>query len=244
VRPLVDRAAGWLLDPPREEAPASPPRLALAPQVPPPPEPERPFVAVLPLAPRCGTSTIARAVAATLAARDPSGAAILATASGSRAVTGLQLRPAVAAAARLARAAAAAGVEGVRAWGRLCLVPAEEPLSALAAARPAPIVADLAHGTPAEGTVGLADHVVLVAPPDVEPSLAAAVEAAQRADGHAVALVLNRVLGDPSPELAHAVVVPESRLAAQLTLTCRTPRGPLAAPASELAERSLAVVRR
>jgi hypothetical protein len=35
-------------------------------------------------------------------------------------------------------------------------------------------------------------------------------------------------------------VVPEARLAAQLTAACREPRGPLGAVAAELAERSLA----
>jgi hypothetical protein len=92
--------------------------------------------------------------------------------------------------------------------------------------------------------VALADHVVLVGTPEVEPALATAVEAALREAGHAVSLVLARAIAEPPPRLAHALVVPESRLAAQLTLAGRGPRGALAAPIAELAERSLEHARR
>jgi hypothetical protein len=237
--PLLARATAWLLDPPAAVRTADSdarPRLALAPEPAEPPEPpssRRPIVAVLGLAPRAGASTIARALAARLAALDLGGAAVLHTPEPPR--TAL---PAPAA-SRLARAVAAAGLDGVRAAGRLCLLPASEPLAPIAAQRAAPLVADVAHGMPADGAVALSDHVVLVCPADLEPALALAVEAALRGDGHAVTVVLNRVVGEPPGELAHALAVPEARLAAQLTVACRDPRGALGAVAAELAERSV-----
>ena len=199
------------------------------------PDPPRPVVAVLGLAPGAGASTLARAVAASLAAFDPGRAAILHTASPPRA--GI----ASGAATRLARATAAGGCDSARAVGRLCVVGAGEPLAALVAARAAPLVVDVAHGEPTEGAVALCDYVVLVAPAEVEPALVGAVEASLRADGASISTVIGRVAGDP-PDLAHALIVSESRLAAQLTLACREPRGALAGVAVELAERSLAEV--
>jgi hypothetical protein len=209
------------------------PPLALAPSAVSAPEPSPPVVAVVGLAPGAGASTVARAVAARLADEDPCGAAILVTPDPPR--TGL----ATAAASRLARTLADHGTDGPRATGRLCLVDASEPLAPIAAQRSAPLVADIAHGAPTEGAVALAHHVVLVCAPDVEPALTSAVESALRGAGHSVSLVLNRVVGEPPPGLEHALEVPESRLAAQLTLACREPRGALAAVAVELAERSL-----
>jgi hypothetical protein len=266
---LIARAAGWLIAPeageeaesearvirsgiatrpPRTieepEAPASPaprrrggaeprPPLALAPPVVSAPEALPPVVAVIGLAAGAGASTIARAVAARLAAVDPCGAAILVTPDPPRAGLGS------AAASRLARTLADRGTAGPRAAGRLCLVHASEPLAPIVAQRSAPVVADIAHGSPTEGAVALADHVVLVCAPDLEPALASAVESALRGAGHAVSLVLNRTVEEPPPGLEHALEVPESRMAAQLTLACREPRGALGDAAAELAARSL-----
>ena len=266
VAALVDRAASWLLAPPgtRDAERAPPPRrprlrLAAVPSeadppepgpskpvrsepgppkpVAPPPDPPRPVVVVLGLAPRAGASTVARALAARLARVDPAGAAILFTADPPRAPISAT------AAARLARAATDAGVESARPAGRLCVLPASEPVAPLSARRPAPVVVDPGHGVPAGGAVALADHVVLVCPPDVEPALAVAVVASLRGAGHCVSLVVTRVLGDPAGDLAGALAIPESRIAAQLTLACREPRGALGTAVAELAERSLAEVR-
>ena len=235
----ASRAVAWLLHPPpAAPVPAAPPRLGLAPVGRPPPDPPRPVVAVLGLAPRAGASTIARALAARLAAEDPAGASILHTPDPPRAV------PAGSAATRLARGLAASGVHDVRAAGRMAVVRGSEPLAPVAALRAAPLAADVGHGTPAEGAVALSDHVVLVVPPGVEPALCLAVESALRAAGHAVTLVLNRSLSEPPEEIAHAVPIPESRLAAQLMLACRAPRGELGHAIAELAERSLAEARR
>ena len=232
--PLLARLVAWLVDPPPPApAAAAPPRLALAPAEPAPPDPPRPVVAVLGLAPRAGASTIARALATRLAACDPAGAAVLHSPAVPRAA------PPSPSAKRLARGLAVAGIEGAQAAGRLVAVPASEPLAPVAALRVAPLVADVGHGIPAEGVVALSDHVVLVCPPDVEPALCLAVESALRGDGHAVTPLLNRALSEPGEELSHAVVVPEARLAAQLTFACREPRGELGAAIAELAGRSL-----
>jgi hypothetical protein len=228
---LLSRAGAWLVEP---AAPPTPPRAAQA--APPDVDPPRPVVAVLGLAPRAGASTIARAVAASLAAFDPARAAVLHTAHPPRGV------PASAAAARLSRSLEAAGCDSPRPAGRLCVVAFEEPLAPLAASRAAPIVADLRHGEPADGAIALSDHVVLVGSAEVEPALAGAVATSLRESGVSASTVLNRVLGDRPPGLDHALVVPESRVAAQLTLACREPRGALAAVATELAERALAEV--
>jgi len=193
---------------------------------------------VLGLAPRAGASTVARALAGRLAGADPCGAAVLFTAAAPRAPI------ATPAASRLARLLTDLDACVSRPLGRLCLVGASEPLSPVVARRPAPVVADPGHGASAESAVALSDHVVLVCPPDIEPALAAAVEVSLREAGHAVSLVVNRALGGLPDGLEHALAIPDSRLAAQLTLTCREPRGALARAAAELAARSLAEARR
>ena len=244
---LLDRASAFVLKPPEEVARdswddglAGPSRgarrLSVVPAAPPVTEPLRPLVAVVGLAPRSGASTLARSVAARLAALDPDGAALLFSADLPRG------RLASAAAGRLARMLAETGCEGPRAAGRVCVVPANEPIAPWAASRVAPLVADVRHGAPSEAAVALADHVVLVAPADVEPALAAAVEASLRGSGHSVSLVISRA--EHPPELPYALTMPDSRVAAQLSRACLDPRGALAPVASELAERSLAEVLR
>jgi hypothetical protein len=229
---LLARTVAWLLHPPPPaRAPTAPARLA--PVGPLPPEPPFPVVAVLGLARRAGASTIARALAARLAAEDPAGVAILHTPDPPRGA------PPAASATRLARGLAAAGTHGVRAVGRLAVIRGSEPLAPVVTLRAAPLVADVGHGIPAEGVVALADQVVLVCPPALEPALCLAVETALRADGHSVTPLVNRALSEPGEALAHAVVVPDSRLAAQLTLACRDPRGELGRAIAEVAERSL-----
>jgi hypothetical protein len=244
---LLERASAFVLKPPDDVArdawdeasvgsSRGARRLSVVPPAPPVTEPLRPLVAVVGLAPRSGASSLARAVAARLAALDPDGAALLFSADL------LRGRFAIAAARRLTRMLAEAGCEGARATGRLCVVPAGEPIAPWAATRVAPLVADVRHGTPSEAAVALADHVVLVAPADVEPALAAAVEASLRGGGHSVSLVVSRA--EPPLDLEHALTVPDSRIAAQLGRACRDPRGALAPVATELAERSLAEVLR
>lgn len=239
---LLERVTSYVLRPP-DEPRVKRPALSLVPDEPeplaavgPPDAPLRPVAAVVGLAPRAGTSTLARALAGRLAGLEPGGAAILATADPPRG--GIAGR----AAAGLAAWLGDTGCEAVRATGRLAIVAADEPLAPLVANRDAPLVADVSHGAPSEAAVALADHVVLVTPPDVEPALALAVEGSLRAAGRGVSLVIARAAEEPPPELGHALIVREARLAAQLTLACREPRGALAPAAAELAERCLAEV--
>lgn len=244
---LRDRAAAFVLRPPATHPDDLPlpsphgPHLSVVPDDPFAGEPDpfaplRPVVAVVGLARRAGTSTVARSLAARLARFEAADAALL----FSDEIPRLGLPNA--GARRLAEEVRECGCEGWRATGRVCVVPLSEPLAEWAADPPSPVVADLGHGPPVAGALALAGHVVLVASPNVEPALAGAVESSLRAEGHGVTLVVNRAVGEPRPELERALVIPEARLAASLSRACREPRGPFAAVATELAERCLAEV--
>jgi hypothetical protein len=218
VAALAARAEAWLLDP----APARPARAER--ELPP-----RAVVAVVGLGPRCGTTTLARALAVELARRDPSGAAI---ASASSVPSGPVL--ATGSARRLARAL------GSRAVGRLALVPSGDPaLAQLAADRGAPLVLDVGHGTPPEGALALADEAVLVTSPEVEPALA---EVAASTLAERPLVVLNRAFDSEGWRRAPDVVVPESRVGAKLALAGRDPIGPLGAEVASLADACCAAV--
>jgi hypothetical protein len=226
VAAVLARAQAWLLEPPAPGGAES----VVPPETPPP----RPVVAVRGLARGCGASTVARALATVLARDDPAGASVLA---GAAARGGPRL--ALPAAVRLARSLGELGCDGARAAGRVCLLPEGEPLPVVAARRPCPLVIDVSHSSPPGEALGLADYVVLVGSPEVERSLAVAVESSLARAGHVVDLALTRVedLDAAAAELPAALLVGESRLAAQVALACREPRGPFAAPIAELAER-------
>jgi hypothetical protein len=231
------RAEAWLLEPPAPHAPA-----------PPVEPPARPIVAVRGLARGCGASTVARALAATLARDDPTGAAVLVGGP-----TGTGPRIAAPAALRLARTLADGGCESVRASGRVCLVGDPDALVAVPCAHAYPVVIDVAHASPPAEGLGSADLAVLVASPAVEPALAGAVETSLAAAGHRVELVMNRVDPIEAPPrgdepfggqaIGEPLRIGESRLAAQLALACREPRGPFARPIAELADRCRASAR-
>jgi hypothetical protein len=197
-----------------------------------PPPPARPVVAVRGLTAGCGASTIARGLAAVLAAEDPRGTAAVA---GSAVRGGVRL--ASPGAARAAKELSGLGCDGVRPAGRLCLIPVGEPLARVAAERPFPLVLDVAASSPPAEGLGLADHVVLVGPANAEPSLAAAVAGSLARDGRSVDVVVNRVDGDGYDAPAGTIEVAESRFAAQMALACRGARGSLARPLVELAAR-------
>ena len=147
----------------------------------------RPVIAVFGLAAGCGTTVVARAVAAELARRDPTGAAVVAGDSKS---VGIPL--ATAAASRLARA-----LEdlpgGARPLGRLCLVRGADP-SSLAGALTglAPLVLDAGSaalgGTPA----CVADRTLVVTTPAIEPALARVATDCVSRVGPEPTVVLNR----------------------------------------------------
>src|SRR5947209_4057526 len=134
---VAARAEAWLLEPTPASARPAEPEVSF-----------RPVVAVVALAPRCGTTTIARALAVELAQRDR-GAAVVSAWSPPRG-------PLIATAAsrRLARELAESAGDGARPAGRLCLVE-DSPavLRDLAARRPAPLVLDLRHGDPPESAL-------------------------------------------------------------------------------------------
>jgi hypothetical protein len=217
---VAARAERWLLEPaqPRPRA------------VDPPPE-ERLVIAVIGLGPRCGATTIARALAVELARRDRSSAAIVSAAS-----RGPAPALATAPARRLARALPS---EIASAAGRLCLIDDDDPaLRELANGRPAPLVLDVPHGRAPEAAFALADAAVLVASPSIEPALADVVAASLTRDSRAPAVVLNRVADDIDAWAnRHALEIPEARLGARLALAGRDPTPGFARPIAMLADR-------
>ena len=227
---VATRAERWLLEP------AAPRPRAIE------PEPDlRPVIAVIGLGSRCGTTTIARALAVELANRDSASAAIVSAPEGgpvAAATTATDRGPiaalATAPARRLARAFPR---DAALASGRLCLLePDHSVLRELAISRPAPLVLDVGHGQPPEAPRALADVTVLVASPDVEPSLADVVAASLTRDDETPAILLNRAL-DPGPWAGRDLVtVSEARLGARLALAGRDPTPALARPIARLAD--------
>jgi hypothetical protein len=233
------RAEAWLLEPPAPRAPA-----------PPIEPPRRPVVVVRGLARGGGASTVARALAATLARGDPAGAAVVVGGP-----PGAGPRIAAPAAVRAARQLDGLGCQAARATGRVCVLSDGEPLAAVAAARAWPVVVDVAHASPPAEGLGHADLAVIVTSPAVEAALAVAVESSLVAAGHRVEVVVNRVDwrepadGEPAGSRASGALgapleIGESRFAAQLALACREARGPFAKPIAELAERCRAAAGR
>lgn len=219
------RAESWLLEPVDVEAAERPPTISL-----------RPAIAVVALAPRIGTTTVARALATELAGRDPAGAA---------ACTGAWAGPlglGGPASGRLARAIGTAGGRRLRSAGRICLVDGGDPVELADALRPlAPLVLDVAHGEPAGIALSLADHVALVASPAVEPSLAEVAGASMGRIGPAPATVLNRADSAGDEELDRWAeradyALDDSRVGARLVLAGRDPRGALGADVQRLAD--------
>lgn len=193
----------------------------------------RPVVAVVGLARGCGTTTIARALGAALALRDPGGACAVSCAS-----SGAGLHLATPSAARLARALTPRTSGGVRAAGRLCLAASDDhTMLARAVSHLAPLVLDLGAGSPPAGPASVADHVVLVASPESEPALAAVVGGSLARSSLAPLTVVNRARQDGPWSDRGALLVPASRVGAQLALSGREPRGGFGAAVEALADR-------
>ncbi len=174
----ISAAGAWLLEPaepePRERS------LGLA--------APRPVVAVFGLARGCGTTVVARALAAELAARDPGGAAAVACEAEAG---GIPL--ATRAAAQLARALAAAPGVATRAVGRLCLVDSPDQLALADSSRLlAPLVLDAGSTSLGGASASLADRTVLVATPAVEPALTRVATECLRRLGVEPVVVTNR----------------------------------------------------
>jgi hypothetical protein len=113
-----------------------------------------------------------------------------------------------------------------------------EPAALVDATRPlAPLVFD-ACGEPVGGAAAaVADHVVLVARPGVEPALAEVAATCVARCAPQPLLVLNRAAAGVSWSAQAALELPESRMGAQLTLAGREPRGSLGNAIAELADR-------
>ena len=210
------RAAAWLVDPEAEELASARAELRLLPA----PVEACPLIAVVGLAPGCGTTTVARALAATLARRNHSGAAIVAGPGqplGSRLAT----RPASRLTTRLASIGRAA-----RPAGRLCLTQLDAPIP-----RIGPVVLDLPSGDAAAATVAAARPVLLVAPGDAEPALA---------DLAAQSLGARTVVVGPDDLSRWAgralVTVPRSRVGARVAAAGWEPRGAFGRAIAQMAD--------
>ena len=194
---------------------ARPMELRLVPAEP-APLPARPVIAVVGLAPGCGATTLARALAATLARRDHSGVAIVASAHEAEG-SHLATRPAVRLASKHPSACAA---------GRLCLTSLD---AAAQLTHFAPLVLDLRSGDTTHAA--LAHTAILVAPGDTEPALA---ELAARTLN---ALTVVTSTDDPSRwEERALLVLPRSRLSARLAAAGREPRGTFGAAVARIAD--------
>jgi hypothetical protein len=195
----------------------------------------RPVVAVAGLVPRCGTTTVARALAAELASRDDGGAAIVST----DAVAGGGVPLGTPAAGRLGRAVQRSSPSQTRAVGRICLTVADRDDATLVdvARDLAPLVLDV--GEPAQISVAasLVDAVVLVGGPGTEPWLGTVLAESLCRVGPEPVVVLNRGRGDDERwEGRCALRLPEARMGAQLALAGREARGELGRAVARLAD--------
>ena len=211
--------------------PAEPP--AGVASTPPPAAVARPVVAVFGLAPGCGSTVVARAVGTALGARDPAGAATVAC-EGRASLVPLG----TGAATRLARLVAEFPGADARATGRLCLVRGVDPL-ALADGAPHRAPGVRGAGSSRGGVyAALADHLLLVTTPRLEPALArVAAECLARVGPHP-RIVVNRVApapADVADSLGDTVLLPEARLGAHLALRGREPPGELGRATASLA---------
>ncbi len=198
--------------------------------------PVRPIVAVVALTERCGATTVARWLAAQLAARDAEGAAmVLEAPEGRAAPPNLAVRSA--GAGRLARALEERDLGAARVAGRLCLLDAAEHSAlTVAATCLAPLVIDGGQGLAAGPVASMADHTVLVASPAVEPALAAVVAASLARSGPEPLVVVNRA-DDPGRWAERpAILLPSSRLGVRLAAAGRSPRGAAGRAVAELAD--------
>jgi hypothetical protein len=171
-----------------------------------------PVVAVVGLRRGSGATTVARALAAELAARD-GGRAALVTATG---VGDSAIPLGTPAAVRLARTASRATNVRTRAVGRLALVECEQQGIEPALHGLAPLVLDVVDRERACEVAAGVDASVLVASPECQPALASVMEGSMTS-GPPCVTVLNRdVEGDAAWEGRCDVRLPDSALAARL----------------------------
>ena len=188
----------------------------------------RPVVAVFGVAGGCGATMIARALAAELAIRDPSGAAAVACEVRPAAIP-LATHPAT----RLARFLEDVPRAAPRAVGRLCLVGGADPLRLADTARHhAPLVLDAGSEALGGAPASVADRTLLVTSRDAEPALAKVAAECIARVGPPPVVVLNRAPHDQPGLFA----IPNSLLGARLALGGREARGELGRAIADLAD--------
>lgn len=194
----------------------------------------RPVIAVAGLAPRCGVTTVARALAAELALHSDEAAAIV----SAEAVTGGGIPLGTPAAGRLGRAVQRALPAQTRAVGRLCLTAGSGHAALVDATRDlAPLVLDVADPSQTAVAASLVDAMVLVGASGAEPALAEVLASSLGRVGPEPIVVLNRDRdADARWDGRCAVRLPESRMGAQLAVAGREARGELGRGIARLAE--------
>jgi hypothetical protein len=185
----------------------------------------RPIVAVVGLAPGCGTTTLARALAAKLARRDHSGAAIVSGPEPEPA-TNLAVRSATRLAARVS-----SGGEQARAAGRLCIACAGEPATL---APLAPVVLDLPPGEHPQ--IEHAHLTILVAPGEAEPALAELAARNLSRHGREPLTVVTRAADVERWHQRAFLSLPSSRVGARLATAGWEARGQLGAAVARIAD--------
>lgn len=217
---VAAQVSSFLLEPPQPVSDSQPVEL----------EPY-PVVAVVSSAPRSGTTTVARALAAELAVRADGAAVVSCIGTGGRGTA-----PPLRASARLSTALRGLGDGRIRPAGRLCLVPGAPANELAAAARYlAPVVLDLPPDGGAAGSAPIADRVVVVAPASGEAALLDAL-AFVLAGERAPVRVATRVVEAGDWDGRADVVLPEARMAARSALAGARPLGPLGRAVSDLAD--------
>jgi hypothetical protein len=228
VAAALASAVDWLIEPEAPVAPEPPAGVVVERME------ERPVVAVVGLRPRCGATTVARALAAELGARDPGGAAVVTSAGSPGGGVPLGLP----AAGRLARTLAPVSGGTSRACGRLCIVPAADRQRLADATRyMAPLVLDIGDPADAPAAAALSGAVVVVGGPDVEPALAVVVAQSLERVGPPPVIASNRA-GHHAERWrgVGAVELPDARMGAHLALAGREPRGELGRAVGRLAD--------
>jgi hypothetical protein len=241
VSAALATAGAWLVEPVEASEPA-PESAARSPARP------RTVIAVFGLAPGCGATVVSRAVAAELAARDPTGTAAVACEARALAVP-----LATQAASRLARALEDLPGAVTKAVGRLCLIEGADHVALAESSRHlAPLVLDAGSVSVGGVPVAVADVTLLVATPTVEPALARAAAGCLARKRAEAIVVLNRSrpaaafslgrgedpdVGKAESETDAALRLPDSRIGAQLALAGREARGDLGRAIAALADR-------
>jgi hypothetical protein len=186
-----------------------------------------PVVAVVSAAPKSGATTVARLLAAELAAR-ADGVAVVTSAAGPPRRGGPPAR------AAMHLATALRGSADVRPVGRLCVAAASDDEALISAARYlAPVVLDVPPDGSAASVARIAGAVAIVAAGSSEPALAAAVALVL---GGEPVKVANRVVDPAGWDGRADVLVPDSRVAARAAPLGIRPLGPLGAAIADLAD--------